>query len=507
MKDLDRTAIGLDSAWWGRLGESPVEVGQRVALPERTEVVIVGGGLTGLSTAVRLAQHGIEPLVIEARRVGSGTTGRTTAKVSLLQGSVLQTVRSAAGAEATAAYVAANRDGQTWLLDLARSGGVDVQTRTAVTYATSSSGERKVRDELSAAQAAGLDARTLVEHDLSVPVRAAISLENQAQVDPVALVRVLREELESLGGRVVEGTRVTGLSWRRPWRVDTEAGSVQCDRVVLATQTPILDRTLDFARVSGERSYILAYEADLSDVPHSMSLSLDEPSRSLRTAPATTPGEPDLLLVGGNGHPTGDRISTRECVEDLDAWVRKHLTVGDLRWAWSAQDYRAAGALPRISAVPGTDDALFVATGFNKWGMTNAPAAAHIIAGTITRNPPAYATAFTGNTSSLRGVGEATLHNVRVAARLTGDRARLAVSGEIGDGAGHVRGGPVKPTAVADLDRGRCSVSAVCTHLGGILAWNDAEQTWDCPLHASRFTADGDVIEGPATRALDHGSH
>lgn len=502
MKDLDRTAIGLDSAWWGRQGESPVDVGQRAALPDRVEVVIVGGGVTGLSTAVRLAQLGIEPIVIEARRIGSGTTGRTTAKVSLLQGSVLQTIRSAAGAEATAAYVAANRDGQRWLLDLARSRGVDVQTHPAVTYAVSSSGEPKVRDELFAARAAGLDATTLKEHDLPLMVRAAISLDNQAQVDPLALVRALREELERLGGRVVEGVRVTGLSWRRPWRVDTEAGEVRCDHVVLATQTPILDRTLDFARLHGERSYILAYEADLAEVPRSMSLSLDKPTRSLRTAPATVPGEPDLLLVGGNGHATGARTSTRDRVDDLDAWAREHLSVGDLRWAWSAQDYRAAGALPRIGAVPGTDEALFVITGFNKWGMTNAPAAAHIIAGTIIGKPPAYSSAFRGNTSSVRGVGEAVLHNARVAARLTGDRARLAVSRDSGAGAGHVSGGPVRPTAVATVDQGSCSVSAVCSHLGGILNWNDAEQTWDCPLHASRFTVDGEVIEGPATRPV-----
>jgi glycine/D-amino acid oxidase-like deaminating enzyme/nitrite reductase/ring-hydroxylating ferredoxin subunit len=504
MKDLDRTATGLSAVWWGRRAESPEDVTPPADLPDRSTVVVVGGGLTGMSTAVRLAQQGVETLVIEARRVGSGTTGRTNAKVSLLQGSLLQRIRSAAGAEATSAYVTANREGQDWLLDLARSRQVQVQTHTAVTYAISPSGERKVRDELTAAQGAGLDARSLVEHDLPFSVRSAISLEAQAQVDPLALVRALREELESLGGRVVEGVRVMGVSWRRPWRVDTEAGSVRCERVVLATQTPILDRTLDFARLHGERSYVLAYEADLARVPHSMSLSLDKRTRSLRTAPATAPGETDLLLVGGNGHAVGERISTRACVDDLDEWAREYLEVGELRWAWSAQDYRAAGALPRIGPVPGTDDALFVVTGFNKWGMTNAPAAALIIAGDITASPMPYASAFRGNTASVRGVAEAAAHNARVAARLTGDRARLALPKDIEQGDGRVTGNPITPTAVADVGGARCTVSAVCSHLGGILSWNDAEQTWDCPLHASRFTAEGAVIEGPATRHLGH---
>ena len=271
MEELERTPIGLTSAWWARSGDSPVEAMLAQEVPSRADVVVVGAGLTGLSTAVRVAQLGMEPLVIEARRVGSGTTGRTTAKVSLLQGATLQRIRSQAGEEASTAYVMANREGQEWLLDLARSRGVDVQTRPAVTYAVSAAGAKKVRAELVASTAAGLGAYGLTDHDLPFEVEAAIGLEDQAQLDPLALVRALREELEALGGRVVEGVRVTGLSWRRPWVVETEAGPVRCDRVVLATQTPILDRTLDFARVQGQRSYLLAFEADVAQVPGSMS--------------------------------------------------------------------------------------------------------------------------------------------------------------------------------------------------------------------------------------------
>jgi glycine/D-amino acid oxidase-like deaminating enzyme/nitrite reductase/ring-hydroxylating ferredoxin subunit len=501
MQDLDRSATGLTALWWGRRGEAPHEVPQS-APPESADVLVVGGGLTGLATALRLAEEGREPVVVEARRVGSGTTGRSSAKVSLLQGSVLQTIQSRAGTEAAAAYVEANREGQAWLLDRARALGVPVQTHTAVTYAVGASGAQKVREELTACRQAGLGAHALVDHDLPFEVREAIALEDQAQVDPLALVQALREEVERIGGRVVEGVRVTGMSRRKPWRVETDAGSILAERVVLATQTPILDRSLDFARLHGERSYVLAYAADLSEVPQSMALSLDERTRSLRTAPATEPGERDMLLVGGNGHAVGERISTSAQVAELDRWAREHLEVGDLEWAWSAQDYRAAGAVPVMGAVPGTAGSVFVATGFNKWGMTNGPAAAHVITGDIVGRPPRYADALRGNTSSVRGVVEAAVHNGRVGARLVGDRARLALPGDIDQGEARVTGGPVSPTAVSDAGGDRCAVSAVCSHLGGILAWNDAEQSWDCPLHASRFTAAGEVIEGPATQPL-----
>ena len=175
-----------------------------------------------------------------------------------------------------------------------------------------------------------------------------------------------------------------------------------------------------------------------------------------------------------------------------------------MRYMWAvAPVERLAGLFAAAGETEVSDD-----LGAVKWAklavntMTNAPAAALIIGGSIAGTPPVYSAVFRGNTSSPRGVLEAVAHNSRVGVRLAGDRARLALPGDLGDGAGRVEGGPLTPRAVSDVDGRRCEVSAVCSHLGGILAWNDAEQSWDCPLHASRFTASGEVIEGPATRPL-----
>ena len=494
------------SAWWGRRRAGAPAAARPVpgALPARADVLVVGAGLTGLSTAVLLARAGRVPVVVEARTPGAGTTGNTTAKLSLLQGSVLQRLEQHAGREVVSAYVRANRAGQQWLLEELRRRGVEVQTQLAVTYAEGADGARRVAREAEVARRAGLPVVDLDDPGLPFPVLAAIGLLDQAQFDPLDVVDALREEVEELGGTLVEHTRVTGMSWSRPWRVTTTAGEVVAESVVFATQYPVLDRTLHFARLRPNRSYAIAYRAaDPPQLAGGMYLSLDSPARSLRTAP--DPGG-DLLVVGGNDHETGRGGSTRARVDDLDAWARHRLGVGEPLWSWSAQDYRTMRQVPSVGAVPGTDGSLLVATGFDKWGMTNAAAAAHVLAGDLLKDPPEYAGGLRSPGLGPRDVVESVRHNGSVGVRWVADRLARVVPAAPRpappDGEGRVEGGPTGPTAVSTVDGNTCRVSAVCTHLGGVVSWNDAERSWDCPLHGSRFTASGERLEGPATRDL-----
>jgi glycine/D-amino acid oxidase-like deaminating enzyme/nitrite reductase/ring-hydroxylating ferredoxin subunit len=494
------------SAWWGRRGrpgpDDPVVIG--TLLPERTDVLVVGGGLTGLCTAVQLARAGRPPVLVESRRVGAGTTGHSTAKLSLLQGSVLQRLRQHAGDEVLAAYVAANRAGRDWLLDLLAQRGAEVQARDAVTYAVTDAGARRVAREAEAASAAGLPVVETTDAGLPFPVLSAVRLRDQAQFDPLDVLEALRAELEALGGTVIEGTRVTGCSWTRPWRVDTTSGEIVAERVVLATQTPVLDRSLHFARLRAHRSYALAYRVGAQAAPRDMSISLDEPARSLRTAPDA---DGELVLVGGNGHQVGRGGSTAARVADLDAWARRTLGLGAPVWSWAAQDYQTSRQVPSVGPVPGTGGSLLVATGFDKWGMTNAAAAGQVLAGDLLGSPPAYASGLRSTGVSPRDVADAARHNTSVGARWFGGRLRrLVPDGEHAapdEGTGRVEGGPLGPTAVSTVEGRTCRVSAVCPHLGGVLTWNDAELSWDCPLHGSRFRADGRLVEGPATSDLE----
>ncbi|MGL5908730.1 MAG: FAD-dependent oxidoreductase, partial [Phycicoccus sp.] len=472
-------------------------------LPPTADGLVVGGGLTGLCTAVLLGRAGLRPVLVEARALGAGTTGHSTAKLSLLQGDLYSRMRTHAGDEVLAAYVAGSRVGQEWLVELARSRDVDVAVRDAFTYAVDDQGAGTVGEEADAARAAGVPV-TDDGGDLPFPVRRGIRLSGQFQVDPLDLVDALRAELDELGVTVVEGVRVTGASLRPPYRVDTTAGDIRAGHVILTTQTPVLDRTAHFARLRAQRSYASAYRVpDGVPVPESMSLSVGELSRSLRTSDDRDGGR--LLLVGGEGHEVGRTSSPAEHEQRLDAWTREWFPGAERVASWSAQDYSPVRGYPYIGAVPATDGRLLVATGYAKWGMTGAPAAAHLLTGLITRQVPKWAGPLLRERPVPRALLEAATHNMSVGAHLVGDRVRSvrrAVDEPPTEGAGRVEGGPLGPTGVSRVDGRTCRVSAVCPHLGGVLAWNDAERSWDCPLHGSRFAADGRVLEGPATTGL-----
>lgn len=492
------------SLWWGARNDFPDTGESAGALPAQAGTVVVGAGLAGLCTAVELARRGRPPVVIEARRAGAGTTGHSSAKVSLLQGSMLQRLRRHADGETAAAYVAANRSGQQWLVDLLEQRGVAFERRQAVTYATTSEGAEQVAAERQASLEAGLDVTDVGGADLPFPVLDAIALADQVQVDPLTVVDALLAELRSLGGTVIEGVRVTGASFARPWTVQTTVGEVRADLLVLATQAPILDRILEFARLKAQRSYVLAFAVDdLKAIPQSMSLSLDDPSRSLRTA-STATGH--FLLVGGNGHEVGHGGSTAARVREIEEWARSHFPVGPAQWSWAAQDYHLTTQVPHIGAVPGTNESLFVATGFDKWGMALSGAAAELIAGEVNGTLPDYAEPLRARSIRLHDLSETAGFIAGVGAQWVGDRAALLKSGDDqppAEGQGRVEGTPTHPTAVSTVDGRTCRVSAVCTHLGGVVSWNDAERSWDCPLHGSRFRADGSLIEGPATTDLE----
>ncbi|WP_434995184.1 FAD-dependent oxidoreductase [Arthrobacter sp. Ld5] len=470
------------------------------------DVVVVGAGLTGLTTALLLARSGRRVAVLEARTVGAVTTGNTTAKLSLLQGTGISAILKHHDVGLARAYVLGNREGQSWLLRFCDENGIGYQTRDAVEYATTDTGARALTTEHEACVAAGLNTELGSAATLPFPVRKTLRLKDQAQFHPLEVLAGLASEFRRHGGTLVEGVRVEGVAAARADGMDgvelkTTAGAVTASDVVLATGIPILDRGGYFAVLEPMRSYCVALTVE-DDVPQDMYLSADSPTRSLRTAVV---GGTRYLIVGGNGHKVGHSSNTQARVDGLTRWAQEYFPTARPAYAWSAQDYTPAAAVPYVGKVPAGGGHIYAATGYNKWGMTNAAAAALALSGKILGgNMPWADTLYRTRVSpadALQTARENAAVGLDMVTGWLGGLGRTS-SSTPGEGEGRVVREGARPIGVCTVDGVQHRVSAVCPHLKGILTWNDAERSWDCPLHGSRFTADGTLLEGPATSDL-----
>lgn len=464
------------------------------------DVVVLGGGLTGLVTALLFARAGCAVAVVEGRRIGDGTTGHSTAKISLLQGTRLSEIARRHGLETSRAYVDANLEGQQWLLSYCAEHEVPVQRRDALTYAASPELGQLIEAEHTACRTAGLGTERIDDAGLPFATFGALRLAGQAQVDPMELLLALVADLRRHGADVFEQTRATALRTRGGPLVRTRRGDLSADHVVVATGTPVFDRGGYFARLSPDRSYSMAFRTPEPAVD-GMFLSAGDPKRSLRTAPD---GDGSVLLVGGNGHVTGRASHPGARIDELRRWTTDRFPGAEFTHAWSGQDYSTASGLPYVGPLVPGDERVLVATGFHKWGFANAVAAALAISSTVLGSQAPWSMALSAWTSrELASAGRVVGLNASVGMELT--RGWLEAFHRPkwpGEGDGFVGIVAGKPTATSTVGGRTRSVSAVCSHLGGVLRWNDAECSWDCPLHGSRFDPDGELLEGPATGDL-----
>lgn len=468
------------------------------------EVLVVGGGITGLLTALALKRAGSDVAVIEARQVGSGATGYTTAKLSSLHSLSYADLASSQGAEKARLHGEANEAGLAAIAALVDELAIecDFRRRDNYTYTESPDELGRIEAEVEAAQAAGLPAELAPTVPLPFPVAGAVRFRDQAEFHPMRFLAGVVDWCSAHDLPVYAQTRATGLDQGTPCQVRTESATIRAEHVVIATHMPFPDRGLFFARMHPERSYSIAVALE-GDAPEGMFISVDSPTRSIRAHPADG-GE--LLLVGGEGHKVGQGGDTRARYERLEAYARERFPVGAVRYRWSTQDNIPVDGLPYVGRLWPFSERIYTATGYKKWGLAQAAHAAELLRDCVLGRPNRWSEVYTparlGPPSSLK---ELASENANVAWRFVGDRLRnrSSAAADLAPGDGRVVSQGTRQVAVAkDEDGATHAVSARCTHLGCIVSWNSAERSWDCPCHGSRFGIDGQVLQGPAVRPL-----
>jgi glycine/D-amino acid oxidase-like deaminating enzyme/nitrite reductase/ring-hydroxylating ferredoxin subunit len=469
------------------------------------DVVVVGAGIAGLTVASLLVRDGFRVVVLEAHRVGGGTTGHTTGKITSQHGLIYQELVDLHGEERAAAYGLANEEAIRHIESTVEELEVDCSFRRmpAYIYTTDPRRQADIEAEGAVAQRLGLPANLTTDIDLPFPVAMALRFDDQALFDVGPYLAALATRCSSGSGLVFEGSRAVGISEKGDRvTVRTAGGRVTARTAVITTLIPFMDRSGFFARMAPSRAYGVAAVLASGGLT-GMHINVDHPTRSTR--PWETEQGTGIVVVGED-HSVGHRQARPGRWGELERWARDHFDVTSFEYRWSSQDFETVDRMPYVGRAPLMRNT-YVATGFRKWGLSNATAAAQIIADLVAGRDNARAEVFAANrVGDARAIARTSLLNLHVAGRFVGDRMKRLNAPSLdtlerGEGA-LVRAGGQTIAAYRDPEDNLHCVSPTCTHLGCTVSWNHAEKSWDCPCHGSRFDVDGTILDGPATEPL-----
>ncbi len=492
-------------------GTAPASAFPALQGETQADVCIIGGGITGVTAAQLLADGGRTVTVLEARTVGSGTTGYSTGNLHVVPDDGMRLILRKWGRDAATAVARSRAEMVDHIERTVTQLGLNAAfvRRPHIIYALDDKQAEQLDEERKAQALAGLPVSVTSETSLpaSIGVRSAIRIEGQAQFQPAAYTRLLAERIAANSGgrcRTFEQTPALEVDSDKG-TVRTPSGSVRADHIILATHTPKGFNLLHTA-LGPYREYGVAARLDDGPIPDGIHWSLEEPSHSIRSFMAD--GVRYLVLIGEK-HKTGQHDDATDYYARVEAYATQHFGVSEFDYRWSGQHYRPADGLPYIGKTVNSGRA-YVATGFGTSGLLYGPVAAQIIADEILGHDNPYAELYAAKRfTPAKSAGEFLKENVNVAEQYARDwftRGPATNIDAVTDwtaGEGRLVETDGKKVAVYVDDAGEVhAMSPVCTHMGCIVHWNGAERSWDCPCHGSRFACTGEVLEGPALEPL-----
>jgi len=502
---MDQTSGRTQSVW---LTTADMPAGRELDRHAHADVCVVGGGIAGLTTAYLLAREGRSIIVLDDGTIGSGETGRTTAHlVNALDERYyeLERLHGEVGARLAA-------ESHTHAIDrieqIVRTEKIHCafQRLDGFLFVQEGHDPAEIDRELEATHRAGLGSvaalprAPLPDFDTG----RCLCFPRQAQFHPLLYLSGLAVAIEGMGGRIFTGAHVTGFHDGDTTYVETESGlRVSAAAIVVATNTPVNDRVTIHTKQAAYRTYVVAFRVRPGEVPRALYWDTGDPYHYVRLGSGG--GTDELLIVGGEDHKTGQEDDTDTRFLRLEDWARKHFrAAGEIVAAWSGQVMEPIDGLAFIGRNPG-DQHIYIATGDSGNGMTHGTIAGVLLTDLIVGRANPWATLYDPGRITLRAAGEFVKENLNVAAQyrelVTG--GELASETALARGTGAVmRDGLTKVAVYRDNAGVVHRLSAICPHLGCVVGWNATENTWDCPCHGSRFSAEGDVLNGPATMGL-----
>lgn len=474
----------------------------------RTDVCIIGAGIAGLTTAYLLSQEGRSVVVLDDGPIGGGMTGRTTAHLTNAFDDRYLDVEKLHGEEGARLTAESHTAAIEKVDDIVRRENIDCDFERCdgFLFAVPPDTQELLDDELAATHRAGL---TDVEKVARAPLDSfdtgpALRYPRQAQFHPLKYLNGLVRAISRDGGRLFGHTHATTIEGGENARVETAAGPViTCEAIVVATNTPVNDRVAIHTKQAPYVTYVIGASIPKGSVATGLYWDTHDPYHYVRVQGV---GDHDVLIVGGEDHKTGQESDCYERYGRLESWTRERFPqIGDIEFRWSGQVMEPVDYLAFIGRNPLDSDNVFIATGDSGQGMTHGTIAGMLLTDLIQDRENRWTDLYSPSRVTLRATPEFASENINVAAQYSdyvtaGD---IKSEDELKPGQGAVmRHGLSKIAVYRDENGAIHKRSAVCPHLGCVVAWNACEKTWDCPCHGSRYSAEGRVYQGPANTDL-----
>lgn len=477
------------------------------------DVCIVGGGLTGISTAYYLSKNGYKVALIEKDRLLSKTSGHTTAKITSQHGLIYKYLMDSQSEEFARNYMKANEEAIKNIEDIINLEKIDCdfERKNAYVYTTKESELQKIKDEVRAVKKLKIvDCELVNKIDINLDIEGAIEFKNQAQFNPMKYARGLIKSILSNGGLIFEDTKFVDYEEKEDeFVISTNTkNAINSKYLVMATRYPVINFPgYYFLKMYQEMSFVIAIKPKNQFEIDGMYINSEVPTLSIKTVKLN--GE-DVILVGGYNNKTGkvEDIDLRYKYENLKKKAGEIFGDFDVLYEWNTEDCISLDKIPYIGEFSQFTNNLFVATGFEKWGMTTSNVAANIIKNKIMKKESEYEEVFKATRlEAIKNRDELGNMIKQSFTSLVVDRfkAKKDALDDVQNGEGKiVMFDEVKVGIYKDNDGNVYAIKPYCKHLGCELSWNELNKTWDCPCHGSRYEYTGKNIYGPSNKDLEN---